>query len=67
MFGPFLSCRFNVFSSFADILTRKRDLVRFSLIDFLVSCDWWCTVALSHGAVGWSAACVPVAFSDHTH
>ena len=40
-----------VFSSFAIILTRKRELVTL----LLLSCYCMCPVALPHGAVGWSA------------
>ena len=29
----------------------------FALTVFLMSCDMQCCVALSHGAVGWSAVC----------
>ena len=29
----------------------------FTLIIFLVSCDCYCFVALSHGAMGWSVVC----------
>ena len=36
------------------------------LIDILMYCDCKCSVALPHGAVGWSALC-DVVFSDHTH
>ena len=28
-----------------------------ALIVFLVSCDCWCSVAIPHGAVDWSAVC----------
>ena len=42
----------SVLSSFAVILTRKREL-----IVFLMPCDCWCSVGLPHGAVGWSTVC----------
>ena len=38
----------------------------FTLFDFLVSCDCYCSVALSHGALSWYAVCDCV-FPDHTH
>ena len=41
---------------FAIILTGKRELV-FAFIVFQMSCYGKCSVALSHGAVGWSAVC----------
>ena len=58
-----------VLSSFAIILTRKREreLIAFALIVFPMSCDRLCSVAFSHGVVGWSAMCVFVVFPDHTH
>ena len=48
-----LLCNTLCHSSFASILTGKRELVAFTLIVFLTFCD--CSVALPHGAVGWSA------------
>ena len=51
-------CPFPVLSSFAIILTRKRESdCCFTSIVFLMSCDCLCPVALPHGAVGWSAVC----------
>ena len=50
-------------SSFATILTRRRDT---TFIVFLMSRNCWCSVALPCGTVGWSAVCV-VVFPDHTH
>ena len=43
-----------VLSSFAIILTRKRELVYL----LVLSCYCKCPVALPHGAVGWSSVCV---------
>ena len=45
-----------VLSSFATMLKRKRELVALLLLSYgcLVSV---CSVALPHGAVGWSAVC----------
>ena len=37
-----------------------------NLIVFLISRDCKCSVALPHGAMGWST-CVIVVFPDHTH
>ena len=44
-------------SSFAFILKGKRELVALLLTVFLMYCDSLCSVALPHGAVGWSAMC----------
>ena len=41
-----------VHSSFATILMRKRKLVA-----LLFYCYYKCSVALIHGAVGWSSVC----------
>ena len=38
----------------------------FALTVFLLSFDSQCSVALPHGAVGWSAVC-DVVFFDHTY
>ena len=46
-----------VFSSFAIILKRKRELVAFLFIVLRMSCYCQCSVALPHDAVGWSAVC----------
>ena len=40
-----------VLSSFAIILTGKRELIALLCLSF------WCLVVLPHGAVGWSAVC----------
>ena len=48
-----LVCITYVLSSFATILTRKRELV----VLLLLSCYCKCPVALPHGAVDWSAVC----------
>ena len=48
-------------SSFVIILIGKSFITSepgcFTLIVFLMSCDCKCSVALPHGAVGWSAVC----------
>ena len=44
-------------SSFATILMGEKRAVCFALIVFLMSCDSLCSVALSHGVMGWSAVC----------
>ena len=45
-------------SSFAIILMGKRKrVICFTLTVFLIACDSQCSVALPHGAVGWSAVC----------
>ena len=46
---------FSVLSSFAIILMGKRKLISLLLPVFLMSCDCKCSVALPHGAMGWSA------------
>ena len=46
----------NVFSIFAIILKRKRELVTFLLL-FLMSCYCKCPITFPHGAMGWSAIC----------
>ena len=52
---PPIDCGSSVFgavlsdlSNFAIILSRKRELV--ALLVFLMSCDYYCSVALLHGA-----------------
>ena len=45
-----------VLSSFAIILTRKRELVALLFV-FWMPCYCKCPVALPQGAVGWSAVC----------
>ena len=44
-----------VLSSFAIILTRKKELVAF--VVFQMSCYCKCSMALPHGAMGLSAVC----------
>ena len=45
-----------VHSSFAIILKRKRKLVALLLLSYrMMYCYYICSVALPHGAVGWSA------------
>ena len=51
-----LVCITYVLSSFAIILTRKRAGC-FAFIVFQMSCYCKCSVALPHGAVGWSVVC----------
>ena len=48
-----------VYSSFAIILKRKRKLAALLLFIIVLQmyCCFKCSVALSHGAVGWSAVC----------
>ena len=46
----------SVLSSFTIILTGKREMVALFYV-FLVICDLYTTVALSHRDVGWSAVC----------
>ena len=54
----FWNALLNVLSSFAIILTRKRELVAFNyFIVFRMSCYCKCSVALPRGAVGWSVVC----------
>ena len=52
----FVSC-FIVRCFFVIILVGKGESCCFTLFVFLVSCDCYCSVALPHGAVGWSAVC----------
>ena len=53
MFFCVLLC---VLSSFAIILMGKTEAC-FALFVFLASCGCYCSAALPHGAVGWSAVC----------
>ena len=47
-----------VLSNFAIILMGKRERAGcLTLFVFLVSFDWFCSVALPRGTVGWSAVC----------
>ena len=48
-----------VLSSFAIILTRKRELAALLLSSFgcLATVNCKCPVALHHGVMGWSAVC----------
>ena len=46
-----------VLSGFAIILMGKREPDALLFIVFLVSCSCQCSVALPHGAVGYSAVC----------
>ena len=47
-----------VHSSFAIMLKRKSKLVALLLLPYrLMYCYYKCSVALPHGAVGWSAVC----------
>ena len=45
----------SVHSSFAIILKRKRKLVALLVLQMYCYCN--CSMALPHGAVGWSAVC----------
>ena len=45
------------FSEFCNYLHGEVRAGCFSFAGFLMSCDSQCSVALSHGAVGWSAVC----------
>ena len=48
----------NVLSSFANILTRKKERVGcLAYIVLWMSCYCKCSVTLPRGAVGWSAVC----------
>ena len=44
-------------SSSGIILTRRNRAGCFVLVVFLMSCGCWCSVALPHDAVCWSAVC----------
>ena len=46
-----------VHSSFAIILKRKRKLVALAIIVEQMYCYYKCSLALPHGAMGWSAVC----------
>ena len=46
-----------VHSSVAIILKRNRKLVAFAIIVLQIYCYYKLSVALQHGAVGWSAVC----------
>ena len=39
------------------VLGKRERAGCFTLFVFLVSCECYCSVALPHGAVGWSAVC----------
>ena len=68
VFSPCFVIRTLCLSSFAIILMRKTELSLscVAITVFLISCDSQCSVALPHGAVGWSAVC-DCAIPDHTH
>ena len=42
---------------FCNHLDEEEKAGCFALTVFLMSCDTQCSVALSHGAMGWSAIC----------
>ena len=42
---------------FCNHLDEEEKAGCFALTAFLMSCDSRCSVALSHGAMGWSAIC----------
>ena len=44
-------------SSYAIILMGEESVGCFALTIFLMSCESQCSVALPHGAVGWSTVC----------
>ena len=46
-----------VLSSVATILMGEERAGCFTMFIFLLSCDFYCSVAITHGAVGWSAVC----------
>ena len=54
----FFCALLGVLSGFAVVLASEERVVCFDLVIFLVSCDFWCFVAFSHGAVFLSAVCV---------
>ena len=59
MFGRcFLMHYFASFLGFAIVLKRKRERAGcFVSIVVLMYCDCLCSVAILHGAVGWSVVC----------
>ena len=46
-----------VLSSVATILMVEERAGCFTVFIFLLSCDFYCYVAITYGAVGWSAVC----------
>ena len=60
-------CILCVHSSFAIILKRKRKLVALAIIVLQMYSYYKCSLALPHGAMGWSAVCNCGIFPDHTH
>ena len=46
--------------------SREREAGCFAFIIVQMNCYYKCSVALPHGAVGWSAVFVIVVFPDHT-
>ena len=57
-----------VLSSFAIILTSKRELMLLALIIFQISCFCIYYVALPHGAVGLPAVCdITFVLPEHIH
>ena len=57
MFGLCFVMHYLVFFLFFNHLDEEDRADCFALIVFLMSCDCWRSVALPHGAVGWSAVC----------
>ena len=56
VFGPCFVMHYLVFLRFFFNRLDEEDRADcFALIVFLMSCDCWCSVALPHGVVGWSA------------
>ena len=43
--------------NFCNHLDEEERAACFALIVFLMSCDCYCSMALPHGPVGWSAVC----------
>ena len=55
-----------VLASFAIILMVKIRAGCFTLFDFLMPCDFYCSVATPRGTMG-CLQCVIVVFPDHSH
>ena len=57
MFVFFCYALLCVHSSFAIILNRKKKAGCFAIFVLQMYCYYKCSVALPHGAVGWSVVC----------
>ena len=57
MFGPCFVIQYFMSVLFCNHLDWEESAGCFALTVFLMSCDSQCSVALPHGAVGWSAVC----------